>query len=64
MPAAHEPPGVNRVYVVGVVLAAIGLAGYAAGVAVAYPGRAFSLPVLMVGIALVAMRGAFEEGSE
>lgn len=37
----------------GAGLLAVGLAGYAVGLAVAYPGRAFSLTAVMVGTALV-----------
>jgi len=38
-----------------------GLLAYAVGVAVTYPGRAFSLTALMVGIVLVATGGASPE---
>lgn len=34
-----------------------GLLGYAAGVSLSYPGRAFSLTAVMVGIVLVATAG-------
>jgi len=34
-----------------------GLLGYAAGVSVAYPGRAFSLTAIMAGIVLVVIEG-------
>jgi hypothetical protein len=46
----------NRVLAAGVVLTAAGIAGYAAGVMAAYPGRAFSVTAIMVGITLVAIR--------
>lgn len=52
----------NRLFVLGVTLAAVGLVGYAVGVGMAYPGRAFSVTMVMVGVALIAMRRAFEEG--
>lgn len=40
---------------VGVAATVGGLAGYAVGVAVPYPGRAFSITALMVGITLVSI---------
>jgi hypothetical protein len=46
----------NRVLAAGVVLTAAGIAGYVAGVVAAYPGRAFSVTAIMVGITLVAIR--------
>lgn len=39
----------------GLGLTALGLLGYAAGVVVAYPGRSFSLTLLMAGMALAAV---------
>lgn len=45
----------------GVGLTVAGLAGYAAGIAMAYPGRAFSLTAIMTGITLVLVSGATEE---
>ncbi|GAA0216409.1 hypothetical protein GCM10009000_033960 [Halobacterium noricense] len=45
----------DRSTIAGIVLSLIGLIGYVAGIYVAYPGRAFSITVLMVGIALVAI---------
>jgi hypothetical protein len=42
----------------GWVLSLAGLLGYAAGVYAPYPGRAFSLTAVMVGIVLVATAGA------
>lgn len=44
----------NRGTLVGVSLSLLGLAGYVAGVVVDYPGRAFSLTAIMVGLVLVA----------
>jgi hypothetical protein len=38
-------------------LTALGLVGYAAGVAGPYPGRAFSMTAAMVGITLLAVTG-------
>lgn len=41
--------------IAGVVLTAVGLVGYVAGILVPYPGRAFSLTALMLGLTLVAV---------
>lgn len=38
----------------GLTLAVVGLVGYVVGVYTAYPGRSFSITVVMVGIALAA----------
>jgi hypothetical protein len=45
----------DRTFAVGACLAVVGTAGYVVGTAVAYPGRAFSLTALMVGITLAAL---------
>ncbi|MFB6073476.1 MAG: hypothetical protein ABEJ89_00525 [Haloarculaceae archaeon] len=48
----------NASFVAGLLLTGAGLVGYLVGVAVAYPGRAFSLTALMLGVALaVVSRG-------
>lgn len=60
-PAGPEPVAVNRGIVLGGGLTAVGLAGYALGVVTAYPGRAFAVTLVMTGIALLAMRGAFDD---
>lgn len=52
----------NRALTLGVVLVILGVAGYTYGITAAYPGRAFSVTLLMVGLSLVAMRQAFEDG--
>jgi hypothetical protein len=39
----------------GTILTIAGLVGYISGIYIAYPGRAFSIAVLMVGIALVVI---------
>ncbi len=44
-----------RATTVGVGLFAVGLVGYVAGIFVAYPGRAFSLTAVMVGLTLAAI---------
>jgi len=46
----------------GLTLAVAGLVGYVVGIYVAYPGRSFSITVVMVGIALAAI--GREAGSE
>jgi len=45
----------DRYTIAGALLCAAGLAGYVAGIYVAYPGRAFSAAAVMVGITLVAI---------
>ena len=47
----------DRVTGLGGLCTAAGVVGYAAGVVVAYPGRAFSLTALMLGITLLAIGG-------
>ena len=48
----------NRLVVAGVLLVALGVVGYAAGVLAAFPARAFSVTAIMVGITLIAIRRA------
>ncbi|MFC6988833.1 hypothetical protein ACFQJD_09165 [Haloplanus sp. GCM10025708] len=48
----------NRTFGLGVGLSAVSLAGYVVGMLVTYPGRAFAITALMVGITLVAIGGA------
>ena len=45
----------NIALAVGVALATAGLTGYLVGLVVAYPGRAFSVTGVMVGITLIAI---------
>jgi len=45
----------DRAFLVGAALSAVGVCGYLAGLVVAYPGRAFSITAVMVGITLVAV---------
>lgn len=47
----------HRLRALGVGLTALALAGYVAGLWFAYPGRAFSIAVLMVGVTLAAIGG-------
>ncbi|AEN04892.1 hypothetical protein [Halolamina sp.] len=54
----------NRGTLLGVGLSLVGLAGYIVGVVVEYPGRAFSLTAIMVGIVLVATARQSAEGAE
>ena len=48
----------HRLRAFGAVLSMLALAGYGVGVFVAYPGRAFSIALLMVGMTLVVVGGA------
>ena len=41
----------------GVALTALGVAGYVVGVLASYPGRAFSIVSVMIGITLFAIGG-------
>ena len=50
----------NRALAAGVALTLVGLVGYVVGIAVAYPGRAFSVTGVMVGITLLAIGSAAE----
>jgi hypothetical protein len=45
----------DRTFLTGVVLSVGGLCGYVAGTVVAYPGRAFSITAIMVGVTLGAI---------
>ena len=45
----------NVVLAAGISLTTAGVAGYLVGLAVAYPGRAFSVTGVMIGITLVAI---------
>ena len=45
----------NGTLVVGVVLLVLGVVGYFGGIVAPYPGRAFAVTGVMVGIALVAI---------
>lgn len=49
----------NRASLLGIVLIVAGLGGYAVGVIATYPGRAFSVTLVMVGITLLVSRAAF-----
>ena len=44
----------------GVVVTAVGVAGYLAGIATPYPGRAFSVTAVVVGITLASIGGDSE----
>ncbi|MFB6217596.1 MAG: hypothetical protein ABEH77_00195 [Halobacteriaceae archaeon] len=48
----------NPALAAGVLLTVAGLVGYAAGVAAPFPGRAFAVTAVMVGVTLAAMRDA------
>jgi len=45
----------NRIRAAGLALTLGGVAGYLAGVATPYPGRAFSVTAVMVGVTLAAI---------
>ena len=45
----------DRRFLIGAVLTGLGVCGYAVGTVVAYPGRAFSLTAVMLGITLAAI---------
>jgi hypothetical protein len=47
----------NWPLVAGAALTVAGLAGYAVGVLVVYPGRALAVTAVMVGVTLVAVAG-------
>ncbi|MFC5365639.1 hypothetical protein [Salinirubrum litoreum] len=47
----------DRVVAAGIALTVLGLVGYVVGVVAAYPGRAFSVTGVMVGLTLVAVGG-------
>lgn len=48
----------DRLRVGGGVLTLAGLAAYTAGVLTPYPGRGFSIAVVMVGLTMVAIGGS------
>ena len=45
----------NRLFVAGTVLTLVGIAGYAIGTSVAYPGRSASVTAVMVGLTVAAV---------
>ncbi|ELZ98738.1 hypothetical protein C440_00240 [Haloferax mucosum ATCC BAA-1512] len=47
----------KRVRTAGIGVTAVGVVGYGVGAFVAYPGRAFSVTTVMVGITLWAIGG-------
>jgi len=53
----------NTALAVGSALTAAGLAGYVVGVVAPYPGRAFSVTGLMIGVTLLAI-GAGADSSD
>lgn len=48
----------HHVQAAGIALTVAGLVGYVIGVLAAYPGRAFSVAGIMVGITLLSVGGA------
>lgn len=51
----------NSATSLGLVFTGIGIVGYAVGIPIAYPGRAFSITSIMIGITLLAIRDVFDE---
>jgi hypothetical protein len=49
----------NQTRTLGAALSAAGIAGYVIGVFVPYPGRAFSVTGVMVGLTLLTIGGVF-----
>lgn len=45
----------DRRFIAGAGLTVVGVCGYVVGVLVAYPGRAFSLTAIMIGITLASI---------
>ncbi len=60
-PSVRHGPAMNPATVLGLAAIAVGLGGYGLGVSTAYPGRAFSITLVMVGITVLAMRGVIGE---
>jgi hypothetical protein len=52
----------DRLWLLGVALTAVGLLGYVVGVSVDYPGRAFSVTAVMVGLTLFALGNRAQGG--
>lgn len=48
----------DNTFAAGVVVTVAGIVGYAVGTAVTYPGRAFTVTAVMVGLTLVAVGSA------
>jgi hypothetical protein len=55
--------GMHTAAIAGALLTAVGLGGYAVGVLVPYPGRAFTLTALMLGLTLLTV-GRAQGGTE
>jgi len=45
----------NRLFVAGVALTLVGIAGYVVGTTVAYPGRSASVTAVMIGLTVAAV---------
>lgn len=52
--------GMDRTFAVAAALTASSVLGYLVGVVAAYPGRAFSLTGVLVGVTLLAVAGGGE----
>ncbi len=55
MVSGRDTPAMNALRAVGAVATVAGVAGYVAGVLVAYPGRAFSITAVVVGVTLLSV---------
>ncbi|AHG02689.1 hypothetical protein HALDL1_02920 [Halobacterium sp. DL1] len=53
----------DRLRALGLAVTAVGVAGYAVGTATPYPGRAFSVTAVIVGITLASIGGNVEVGA-
>lgn len=62
-PEGFTPRDMNRTLAAGTVLLVVGLTGYALGVARPFPGRAFTITAVMVGLLLVAVGRAGTGGT-
>lgn len=56
----------NEILGAGVVLSALGIGGYLVGIGTPYPGRAFAVTAMIIGVTLVAIGRAngFEEDEQ
>lgn len=52
----------DSTFAAGIAITVVGVAGYAVGTEVAYPGRAFAVTAVMVGLALAAVGSANGRG--
>lgn len=60
MSRGRDDPSMHWLRAAGLAATGLGLAGYAAGVATPYPGRAFSVTAVIVGITLLSITTGVE----